>query len=150
MKPTPFSQITPGSRLLVTVALALLGLTPLLSDAATLSIEVEPVVATTGTLQVAIYNNETGFRKQAVRSVKVAPVAGTTRLQIDDLPAGDYAVMLFHDVNGNDKLDSNLMGIPNEPWGGSVGDKSMFGPPNWNDARFALPEAGLTLRIKLN
>ena len=120
------------------------------ANAAELTLEIDPVVATTGTLQIALYDNEAGFRKQAVRSLKLAPVAGLMKVVIDQLPPGDYAVMLFHDVNGNDKLDANLMGIPKEPWGGSVGSKAMFGPPSWNDARFALPEAGTTIRITLN
>lgn len=144
------SRPTPATRVALTLAVALLSLAPVLSDAATLSLEIEPVASATGTLQIAVYDSETGFRKKAVRAVKVAAVAGVTRLQIDGLPAGEYAVMLFHDLNGNDQLDSNLMGIPKEPWGGSIGTKSMFGPPSWNDARFTLPEAGLTVPIRLN
>ena len=148
--PSRHTGPTPATRVALTLAMALLGLAPVLSDAATLSLEIEPVAAATGTLQVAVYDSEAGFRKKAVRAVKVAAVAGVTRLQINDLPAGEYAVMLFHDLNGNDQLDSNLMGMPKEPWGGSIGTKSLFGPPSWNDARFTLPEAGLTVPIRLN
>ncbi|MEN9628570.1 MAG: hypothetical protein RJA10_1797, partial [Pseudomonadota bacterium] len=140
---------SPATRTLLTLGMALLGLVPVLAEAATLSLEIEPVASATGTLQVAVYDSEAGFRKKAVRAVKVAAVAGVTRLQIADLPPGEYAVILFHDLNGNDQLDSNLMGIPKEPWGGSIGSKSIFGPPSWNDARFTLPEAGLTVPIRL-
>lgn len=138
------------TRVVLTLAVALMGLAPVLSAAATLSLEIEPVASSTGTLQVAVYDSEEGFRKKAVRAVKVAAVAGVTRLQIDGLPAGDYAVMLFHDLDGNGRLDSNLLGIPKEPWGGSVGSKSLFGPPSWSDARFTLPETGLTVPVRLN
>ncbi len=140
----------PAQRWSSLAAFAWLALAPAVASAADLTLEIDPVVATTGTLQIAVYDNEAGFRKQALRSIKLAPVAGMMKVVIDKLPAGDYAVMLFHDVNGNDKLDANLMGIPKEPWGGSVGSKAMFGPPSWNDARFALPDAGITIRIKLN
>ena len=33
------------------------------------------------------------------------------------LPRGKYGVIAFHDLNGNEKLDTNFMGIPNEPYG---------------------------------
>ena len=149
--PTRAPRSSPLQGLTLALAsLASLALAPTAARAAELTLEIDPVTATTGTVQIAIYNSETNFRKEAVRSVKVTPVAGTLKVVIDQLPAGDYAVMLFHDVNGNDKLDSNLMGIPKEPWGGSVGNKAMFGPPGWNDARFMLPEAGVTVRIKLS
>lgn len=157
MSPHPSTQFprrmtgpAPAARVALTLAVALLGLAPVWSDAATLSLEIEPVASATGTLQVAVYDSEASFRKKAVRAVKVAAVPGVTRLQIDGLPAGEYAVMLFHDLNGNDQLDSNLMGIPKEPWGGSIGTRSLFGPPGWSDARFSLPEAGLTVPIRLN
>ena len=29
-----------------------------------------------------------------------------------DLPSGNYAVGIFHDVNGNNRLDTNLFGVP--------------------------------------
>ena len=149
MKTPPFHP-TPAARWLLTLAFALLGVVPLWSDAASLWLDVEPVASATGTLQVAVYDSEAGFRKTPVRRVKVAAVTPVTRVQIDGLRAGECAVMLFHDLNGNDQLDRQLAGSAREPWGGSLGTRPLFGPPGWNDTRFTLPEAGLTLLIRLN
>jgi len=67
-----------------------------------------------------------------------------------DLASGSYAIMVFHDVNSNDKLDTNLLGMPKEPWGGSLQGKSVFGAPGWNDTKFELTDAGKSIDIMLN
>jgi uncharacterized protein (DUF2141 family) len=54
------------------------------------------------------------------------------------LPAGTYALRVMHDRNGNQTLDSNLVGMPTEPWGFSNNAAGSFGPPGWDDARFEL------------
>ena len=49
------------------------------------------------------------------------------------LPA-KYAIRYFHDENENDKLDTNLLGIPKEGYGMSNNPYSVFGPKkfkNW-------------------
>ena len=45
-----------------------------------------------------------------------------------DLAAGDYAVLVFHDENGNGRLDLNFLGIPREPLGFSNRYRGK-GPP---------------------
>lgn len=130
--------------------LALAATLPIAAHAAELTLSIEPVAEAAGTIQIALYDNETNFRKQSLRALKLPATAGTMTVRIADLPPGDYAVMVFHDRNGNDKLDTNVMGIPKEPWGGSLGDKSVFGSPGWADVRFALKDGGATQRIKLD
>jgi len=66
------------------------------------------------------------------------------------LDAGEYAVMVFHDVNGNDKLDTNLLGMPSEPWGASLQGKRVFGAPGWDDTRFSVADTNVSIAIKLN
>lgn len=131
-------------------ALSLAAALPIAANAADLTLAIEPVAEATGTVQIALYDKEADFRKQSVRALKLPATAGTMTVRIADLPPGDYAVMVFHDRNGNDKLDTNAMGIPKEPWGGSLGDKSVFGAPGWADVRFALKDEGATQRIKLS
>lgn len=139
--------ILAGTAALATVAAALL--TSVSALAADLSIQVDSIKQTTGTLQLAVYSSEDSFRKQAVREMKLTATEGVMAVKVTDLPPGEYAVMLFQDINGNDKLDSNLLGIPKEPWGGSV-QRSVMGAPGWADTRFDLPAAGKALTIRVN
>jgi uncharacterized protein (DUF2141 family) len=51
---------------------------------------------------------------------------------------GQYAIRLFHDVNGNGELDTNPFGIPIEPFAFSNNARGRFGPAGWADAVFTV------------
>ncbi|MEZ5659789.1 MAG: DUF2141 domain-containing protein [Burkholderiaceae bacterium] len=119
------------------------------AQAANLTIAVTGIEQTTGSLNVAVYASAETFRKQTIKAVRVPASAAKVSIDLGDLPAGDYAVMVFQDLNGNLQLDTNLLGMPKEPWGGSLQGKSVFGAPAWNDVRFALPQSGLEVGVPL-
>lgn len=50
-------------------------------------------------------------------------IEGKATLIFPRLPHGSYAVIVFHDENGNDDLDHNFMRFPAEPLGCSNGFK---------------------------
>lgn len=81
------------------------------------------------------------------RGGEAAPRGGRAAVTFSDLPPGAYAVKLFHDENGNGKLDFAFYGPPAERIGYSNGARARFGPPRWDDARFGLEPAGVTLEI---
>jgi uncharacterized protein (DUF2141 family) len=103
-------------------------------------------------LYVAVYSSAADFLvhdDKAIRKVVVAN-RNVTELSIQDLPAGEYAVAAFADVNGNGKLDSNFLGVPKEPAGMSRDAKGEFGPPKFADAVFKVGEGvtSQTIHIK--
>ncbi|QKG79325.1 DUF2141 domain-containing protein [Tenuifilum thalassicum] len=55
---------------------------------------------------------------------------------IPNLKEGAYAFRLFHDENGNKKLDSNWLGIPIEGFGFSNNAMGRFGPPDFIETLF--------------
>ena len=65
-----------------------------------------------------------------------------------NLPAGAYAITVFHDENGNGKLDTNLVGFPTERYGFSRDAKGNMGPPAFADAVVDL-QADTTITITL-
>ena len=75
--------------------------------------------------------------------------AGQTALRFDGLASGSYAVSLFHDENGNGRLDT-ILGIPREGFGFSRNPAIRFGPPRFDAARFAVTsgEAAQQVRLK--
>ena len=56
----------------------------------------------------------------------------------------------MQDLNGNDELDSNLVGMPREPWAFSNNAAGRFGPPKWKDVRFEMGDSDVTQSIRLN
>lgn len=53
--------------------------------------------------------------------------------KIEDLPAGRYALVVYHDRNKNRRLDVNVLGIPREPIG-FANQYSPRGPPSFDRA----------------
>ena len=132
------------------VSLQLLPLVlPLRVLASDLELSIGPVNAAQGSLRVAIYDSAQTFRKTAVQQQVVPASAGTVKVRFANLNPGDYAVAVFHDRNGNEKLDANLLGVPSEPYGFSVVTGTLSGPPAWKDVKFNLPDGVTTQAIGL-
>jgi uncharacterized protein (DUF2141 family) len=64
----------------------------------------------------------------------------------EKIPPGVYALSAFHDKNNNGKLDTNLLSIPTEDYGASNNARGTFGPPSFEDAKFAY--RGGTVRLE--
>ena len=132
----------------VLAALALV--LPIAAWSSDLDLKVENVKVASGDLRVAVYGSADDYRKKAVKEVKAAAGSDPVSIRIPGLAAGDYAIALFHDRNGNEKLDSNLMGIPTEPYGFSGSARSLMGPATWEQARFDLAPGGATVTVRLS
>ncbi len=102
-------------------------------------------------LHVAIHTSAAGFpnRDDKVIGRIVVATGEATELLVHDLPAGEYAVAVFADSNGNGRLDNNLFGIPNEPVGVSRDAKGKFGPPAFADAAFRVGDGVTTQSIRI-
>ncbi len=66
------------------------------------------------------------------------------------LPYGEYAIKVYHDENGNDKMDTRIFGIPIERYGFSNNARSAFGPPVYQEAVFTInsPEKEISITVK--
>ena len=53
-----------------------------------------------------------------------------------DLRNDQYAIRYFHDENRNEKLDTNVLGIPKEGFGFSNDAFGKFGPKDFNEWLF--------------
>jgi len=72
------------------------------------------------------------------KSDSIAAKKGVTKLSIKDVPEGEYALAIFYDENGNDKLDTNWLGIPKEKVAFSNAKMKTFGPPKFKECAFKL------------
>jgi uncharacterized protein (DUF2141 family) len=67
----------------------------------------------------------------------------------EDVPHGEYAVKLFHDENGNGKLDTDSVGRPREKYGFSNDALGRFGPPSFEKASFRFEAEQATIEIEM-
>jgi uncharacterized protein (DUF2141 family) len=142
----------PENTMTRTIRTALLILTTAgapLAQSADLTIRIDNVRTASGQVMVALYDSAGSFLRQPVRSQGVPAGAGSTTVVFRDLAPGRYGITVYHDANGNGKMDSNMMGIPVEPFGFGKDAQGHMGPPSFDDAALALPPAGLATHVTL-
>ncbi|MCF6274708.1 MAG: DUF2141 domain-containing protein [Robiginitomaculum sp.] len=104
-----------------------------------------------GIVQAGLYNSEDGYKNGgSVRGARVEVKADTVIINYSDLPDGEYAIKLFHDVDGDGKMGTNLFGIPTEPFAFSNNAVGKMGPAKWKDAKFTISGTKTSHAITLN
>ena len=103
-------------------------------------------IQATATLYGALVNSASGDWAQP--PLQVSRSEGET-LHFADVPAGEYAIQVFQDLNGNAELDQSQRGVPLEPVGFS-GNPSLFnGKPSVAKTRFEHGSADTQVNIRL-
>lgn len=102
-----------------------------------------------GEVLFSLADSEAMFKsdREAFRSARVPADSDTAVAVFADLPAGSYAVKVFHDANSNEKLDIGLMG-PKEKYGFSNNVFGFMGPPAFEDAKFTFDGGESTIEIE--
>lgn len=103
-----------------------------------------------GAVAFALFDEESGFEngESPVRRGIVTVTAPDCAWEVE-APWGDYALKVYHDVNGNGRLDFNKVGIPREPYGFSNDARGRFGPPSFQAARFTLRDSRLVIDVEV-
>lgn len=109
--------------------------------------------ARTGMVMIALYDSAATFNGSGAGDSAVARTAisasGRVVATFDHLPAGDYAVKAFHDVNGDGQMNTNPFGMPTEPYAFSNNAVGNMGPARWDRAHFAVSgETAQTISIR--
>lgn len=130
--------------------LAALGLSAPCASAAELEIVVSNVRSTDGRVKLMLFDRAEGFRKEdkSREVLALSAVVGMVRGVFKDLPPGRYAIVTYHDENGDGKLNLSFGMFPKEGYGLS-NNPSVSGPPAFQDAAFDLPASGAKLAIQL-
>ena len=96
--------------------------------------EIAGIEGAEGLVMVALYD-ETNYLKKPLMGRRLKPEGKAVSGTFGDVPPGVYAVIAFHDENGNGKLDKNLVGMPIEKLGFSNNAKGLFGPASFADSK---------------
>lgn len=78
-----------------------------------------------GNIKYALYTKE-NFRKEPVQAKEAKIKEGKSTVVFENVPAGEYAIICFHDVNNNNKMDFEPSGMPLEDYGASNNNLSRF------------------------
>jgi uncharacterized protein (DUF2141 family) len=100
-----------------------------------------------GEVSLYIYTKENMHKVgRELRKITKDVTGSEMKVVIDSIPAGNYGVTCFQDIDRNKKLKTNFLGFPKEPVGLSNNPKVRFGPPSFKRAKITI-EAGKTLKI---
>ncbi len=117
----------------------------------TLTVSASNVNQEGGNIGVLVFNSDKGWpedRTAALKDIIVPAHPGTVVVPVPNLPAGDYAVVVLHDVNQNHKMDRNWMSKPKEQWAMSNNPHALIKAPSYSTAKFHLG-GDQTIEVKL-
>ncbi|MCB2380066.1 DUF2141 domain-containing protein [Hymenobacter sp. BT635] len=142
---------------LLSTGSSLLGAWPLPagpSPAATslVSVVVTDLPSTKATVKLYFYNVKDNFLKRGSYTLlKYVKPAGSKQITLPiDLPNGEWAVALTQDLNNNDLVDKNFLGIPTEPYAFSNNVRPKLAPPEFEECKFTVsgPSKVVTISMK--
>lgn len=117
----------------------------------TIVVEIDGLRSNRGQIMACMTANPKTFpdcqKDPNARHLTVPALNGET-VQFRDVPQGRYAIALFHDENGNGRMDKMMM-LPREGFGFSRDAPLQFGPPRFGAASFQLGSAQLKTAIKV-
>ena len=117
-----------------------------------LVINIEGVEKTQGSLYVALYVSERKFLEDGANPYgKIIPVSSKTIYSVtfSDLPVGQYAVAVYHDLNNNGKLDKNMLGVPTEPYAFSNNPNVKWRSPSFAETAITLEGKQKSITVEL-
>jgi uncharacterized protein (DUF2141 family) len=127
-------------------------LTPSRAPAATegeLGVEIIGLKSADGQIRVALFDSEKAFLHNPVKAGIVPIERFCGHWQVKALSPGVYALAVYHDRNSNGKLDSNMLGIPLEPYGFSNNARGVLGPPSFGEACFHVAGSNTRIEVRL-
>ena len=109
-----------------------------------------------GVLFLTICNTAAGFEDSVENeSEEAACASGAAKAQLEDIfkiimevPDGEYAIAAFLDLNQNETMDKNFIGIPKEQYGFSNNAMGRMSAPSFEQAKFKV-SGPTTHNIKL-
>ena len=116
-----------------------------------LVVEVLGLPSSDGMVRFALFDSLETYKKRkgAVRKADLSIENQACEWHIENLPYGEYALMLYHDENGNNKMDKNFIGIPKEGYGFSNNAKPRLSAPAYKRVKFEVNSSLKTLQVQL-
>jgi len=114
----------------------------------TVTVEITNVTVNGGIVYLVFFSNAESFRNEQPEFAFGLQANNTRLSQEVSLPAGEYVVTAFQDANGNQRLDSNFLGIPRELIG--ISNYNGRGLPTRNFDRQKIMINNTTRTITIN
>lgn len=114
-----------------------------------LKVDVQNVRVQKGIVYIALFRAGKEFPEGKPIEGKRLAAGGKSVQTLFSVEPGDYAIAIYHDENGNGKMDKRMFGIPKEPYGFSNNFKPVMSAPKFGDCKFSVGNAGKAISIEL-
>lgn len=115
--------------------------------AAPLTVSVDGVEARGGTFYVSVQTEEEFMQDAGTAGDVIAGPSEGAFVSTYSVPAGAYAITVWHDENSNGVFDTEENGMPLDGWAMSGG--ALTGPPNFSDVAVEVPADGATVELRM-
>ena len=122
---------------------------PVARQKTSIRVEIQNVRVLKGAVYITLYRPGKDFPGGNSIDDKKINVASKSVQALFSVEPGDYAIAVYHDENGNGKMDKRFFGIPKEPYGFSNNFKPLMSAPKFSDCKFSVSNGGKTISIKL-
>ena len=138
------------SKLLASILFTCAAIAATSSSAADLTVRLVGLEEGEGQARAALFASLDAYESgQRLAGVSAEVVGDSVVLVFSDVAPGTYGVSAFQDMNGNEEIDKNFLGIPKERFGFSNDARASFGPPDFDAISFEVGNESLQMEINL-
>lgn len=105
-----------------------------------------------GRVICTLFNSAKGFPSDDASAVTLsAPISQRQAVcHFTNVSYGTYAIVAFHDENGDGVFNQNALGLPKEGFGFSNNPAIIYRAPTFQSAQFALHQTNTTVTVYLH
>lgn len=95
-----------------------------------------------GYIQIGLFNKADTFPKpgKELKVVRFKVTHKNMRYTFRDLPQGEYALAIYHDINSDKECNRNMVGVPTEKYGFSNNVRPFLSAPSFKSTKVKLTE----------
>ncbi|MFN6088717.1 MAG: DUF2141 domain-containing protein [Cyclobacteriaceae bacterium] len=118
----------------------------------TFNLKISNVKNPTATIHVGFYKADNEFPTQGKHAFAKQFVPGKTgvvAISWDQIPQGEYALAIYQDVDGSNKMESNMFGYPKEPFAFTNNVKPKMSKPKFIACNIKFDERNNSFEVAL-
>lgn len=95
-----------------------------------------------GVCRACLFNNAASFIEcgKPYNCISVSVKMKSALAVFSNVQPGSYAIFVFHDINNNNKMDKNFLGVPKEGYGASNNRLPLAAAPHFEDNKFIVSD----------